>query len=92
VESGRVESLNFYIGGGGFVMSDAIQEDVRFLIKNCKLAPKPDAVLHMLISDLMFGAELLTANPGAPEGMAQIVRALGHYAEYFNDPGWTPLP
>lgn len=73
-------------------LSASIQENVNYLMQNCKLEPKADAALHVLITDLLMGAGLLVENPQSKEGATLIVDALRHYPEYFNDPGWTPLP
>ncbi|MDO8543323.1 MAG: hypothetical protein Q7S40_23035 [Opitutaceae bacterium] len=62
------------------------------MAKTCKLAPKADATLHALIVELLQGAALLTENPNSQEAFAAITKVLRQYPEYFDDPGWTPLP
>jgi hypothetical protein len=73
-------------------LADAMQENVTFLIQNCKLAPEADAVLHVLITELLEGAALLSANPPSGEGVAKLAHALREYPKYFEHPGWSPLP
>lgn len=73
-------------------LSAAIQENVTYLIQNCKLAPKADATLHVLITDFLRGAELLKNDPHSAEGATLIREALRQYPDYFDHPGWQPLP
>ncbi|MEY4939387.1 MAG: hypothetical protein RIQ93_1122 [Verrucomicrobiota bacterium] len=67
----------------------SVQENVNFLIANCKLAPKADAALHVLITELLAGAAQLAENPAAHEGLARMGQALRHYSDYFDHPGWV---
>lgn len=71
--------------------STTVQESVEYLVKNCKLEPKADAALHVLITDLMTGAASLVENPASAEAAGQIRRALQRYPEYFDHPGWQPV-
>ncbi|MDO8542590.1 MAG: hypothetical protein Q7S40_19280 [Opitutaceae bacterium] len=41
---------------------------------------------------LLRGAALLTESPNSPEGYDLITKVLRQYPEYFDDPGWMPLP
>lgn len=71
------------------VLSSAIQEQVRYITSNCQLAPKPDAVLHGIITDLVRGAGLLVQDVTSAEGVTLVAGALRRYPEYFDHPGWT---
>ena len=65
----------------------AIQENVNYLIANCKLPPKADATLHVLIGDLLSGASLLMENPASADGIARITSALRRYPHEFSPTG-----
>jgi hypothetical protein len=69
-------------------LATALQDAVGYLMQNCRLEPRADATLHVLITDLLSGAGLLAENPSSPEGAALILRALQRYPEYFDHPGW----
>lgn len=71
--------------------SVTVQESVEYLVKNCKLEPKADAALHVIITDLLTGAASLVENPGSAEAIGAIERALQRYPEYFDHPGWQPV-
>lgn len=73
-------------------LADTVQENVNFLIQNCKLAPEADAVLHVLITELLEGAALASANSPSGEGVVKLAHALREYPQYFEHPGWSPLP
>ena len=70
-------------------LSTLVQENVNYLIANCKLPPKADATLHVLIGELLSGAAQLAENSAASEGLDRAGQALRHYSEYFDHPGWV---
>ncbi len=75
------------------VMAGAVQENVTFLIQNCKLTPAADANLHFLITELVTGAALVSADPRSEEGAMKLTHALAEYPKYFDHPNWTaPAP
>lgn len=64
------------------------------MIQNCKLDPRTDAMAHLVLAEIMAGADALAhAKPGAAggEGAERIVRALDNYRTYFEHPGWVGL-
>ena len=68
-----------------------VQEQIGFLIRHCKLEPNADAVLHVLIGDLLSGAEMI-ANPAtATQGLDRILKALNQYPQYFDHADWIPI-
>ena len=72
-------------------LSTAIDEQVTYLTTNCKLEPKADAALHVLLVDLLDGAKAMSADPNSHDGLERIVRALDQYPQYFDHQGWQPL-
>lgn len=65
-----------------------VKEQVNYLINNCKLDAKADAVLHTLIADLLKGSELLTQQTPDAQGIAIIQEVLHTYPQYFEHPNW----
>lgn len=65
-----------------------INDQVSYMVQNCKLAPKADATLHVLIGDFLNAAEKMKAKPLSNEGMPNAVKALMAYPEYFDHPDW----
>lgn len=69
-------------------VSNGVQEQVSYLINNCKLAPKADAVLHVLIADMLKGAGELQSNATSGSGLSLVRQALQQYPQYFDHPAW----
>ena len=66
----------------------AIDDHVAFLVENCKLEPAADAVLHVLVAELLQGTATLRKAPASPEGLPRIHGVLRDYPRYFDHPGW----
>jgi len=68
-------------------------QEVSNIIAQCKLKPEADAVLHVIIADMLTGADImqgkLKENPRA--GAHKVVMALQSYGQYFDHPGWKNL-
>lgn len=71
----------------GAALSASITKEINFLIANCKLDPKADAQLHMIIGELAAGGSAVKADPQSKDGVMRIAKALHAYLEYFNHPG-----
>ena len=69
-------------------LAEGIRQQVDELIRNCKLEPEADAVLHVLIAGMLQGATELAAEPPSVEGLVRIQHALDQYPQYFSQPGW----
>ncbi len=69
-------------------VADGVDAQVAFLIQNCKLEPKADAALHVLITDMLNGAQALRQPTPTAQGLMQIRDALAQYPQYFDDPQW----
>jgi hypothetical protein len=67
---------------------------VGYIVQNCKLDPKADAQLHVVIGDIGHGIEVIegkAAGTDRAEGMVAIAQALNRYGKYFNHAGWQPV-
>ncbi len=71
----------------------AVETQVATIVAQCKLEPAADANLHLIVAELLAGADAMQGKskttPAA--GAAQAVRAVNQYGRYFNHPGWKPL-
>jgi hypothetical protein len=72
-------------------LAKSIEDDVAFMITNCKLDPEADAALHGLLTELLAGAAEIKLDPHAVEGMPRITHALEEYPRYFLHPDWSPI-
>ena len=76
------------------MLARTIEEAVATIIAQCKLPPAADAQLHLIVAELMAGAQLMssTADSGeARSGAIRVVEALNNYAAYFDDPDFRSL-
>lgn len=65
-----------------------------YIVENCKLTPQADAVLHVILADMVSGAEVIggkQADQPRATGVVRLAQALNRYGEYFNDPGWQAV-
>ena len=70
---------------GGF-----IERQVAGIVAECKLEPKADAMLHLVIADLGEAAEQLKGAKRS-EGLHKAVKAVNDYGRHFDHPGWKPV-
>ncbi|MBF0628217.1 MAG: hypothetical protein HQL91_08340 [Magnetococcales bacterium] len=64
---------------------------VHHVTKYCKLPPKADSQLHLVLGEVLQGAEAMEAQNGQSSGAAMIVHALDLYGRHFDHAGWKPL-
>jgi hypothetical protein len=71
-----------------------VEAQVGRIVKDCKLEPKADAMLHLVVADLVAGADALkgaTSGAQGREGVLKVASALNAYAKYFDHKGFKPL-
>jgi hypothetical protein len=70
-----------------------IEGEVATIVAECKLEPKADAVLHVIVAELLAAADVLQGRaPGTPAaGAHRAVIALNDYGRYFDHPQWQAL-
>jgi hypothetical protein len=71
-------------------LATVVTQKVAYAVENCKLDPKADAMLHLVIADLLGGTETMEGKqPGSRhDGAVQVMQALQAYGKYFQHPGW----
>jgi len=71
-------------------LAQKTNDQIAFIVKNCKLDQKTDAMLHLVLADIIAGADAMMGQDSseAHKGAAKIVRALDNYGAYFDHPGW----
>ncbi len=88
VHSGKETSATFDAS------AKEVTAQVSYMVSNCKLEPKADAQLHVLIGEMMKGAEVLEGKqPGVQKaaGLVAVARAVNTYGEHFSHPGWQAI-
>jgi len=72
-------------------VGNRIEADVGRIVKDCKLTPAADAQLHLVIADVIAGADAMKGAKTAKAGQAGLIKvngALKNYGKYFDHPGW----
>lgn len=71
-------------------LAQKTNDQVAFIVKNCKVDQKMDAMLHIVLADIIAGSDAMMAHGGseAGKGAEKIARALDSYGTYFDHPGW----
>lgn len=70
-----------------------VDSAVAGIVAECKLEPKADAMLHIVVADLIAGADIMQGRAaGKPmAGAHKAVTALNAYGRHFDHPDWKPL-
>lgn len=64
------------------------------IVRNCKLEPKADAQLHIVIGQLADGIETLEGKRQGKErasGVVKVAQALNTYGTHFDHAGWQAI-
>jgi hypothetical protein len=71
-------------------LAETIEQRVAAILTDCKLEPRADANLHLIVADLVRSADILQGKSSLPRrhGASLAVRATQMYATYFDHPGW----
>ncbi|MCW9013367.1 MAG: hypothetical protein OQL06_06250 [Gammaproteobacteria bacterium] len=72
-------------------LAQHINNTVNYLVANCKLEPQADAVLHVLIGDLLSAADTLSNQPLSSQGLPRIINTLQLYPKYFEHKDWNSI-
>ena len=85
VHAGRYGAADFS------VLADRVQEQVDYVVANCKLPEEADIQLHLALAQVMDGINVMKVEGGQEQGVAAIVQALNAYGGHFDHPEWKPL-
>lgn len=75
-------------------LSEEISAHTNSIFKNCKLSPKADAQLHLVLSQILGGNQQMKSAESIHDrraGAIKIFDALQLYPKYFDHPDWKPL-
>lgn len=67
-------------------LASLIRAEVNTLIEKCNLAPEADAMLHIVIGEMMVAASAMERDPASEHGVPKLVAALHGYSEHFAHP------
>lgn len=70
-------------------LAHKVEGEVGNIVNNCKLEPRADAQLHLIVADLLAGSEQMAGKVKQAkrmDGAVKVIGALEKYATYFDDP------
>lgn len=75
-------------------LAQKVEVEVGNIVANCKLSTQADEQLHIVIAELLGGAEHMAGTikgSKRQKGAVQVIGALEKYATYFDDPGFQTI-
>jgi hypothetical protein len=75
-------------------LATQVEAEVGGIVANCKLEPKADAMLHLVIADIGAGTDTMAgrnAKSRAAQGLVMVAQAVNRYGSHFDDPGFKPI-
>ena len=72
-------------------LAKKINDEVTYMVENCKLEPEADAQLHLIIAELLAGSTAMENKTHARDGAVKVIGAMENYATYFDDPDFKPI-
>jgi hypothetical protein len=74
-------------------LAKTVDEQIAYMVANCKLSPEADANLHVILADIIAGSDLMKGQDKAKsrDGAVRIMAALETYPKYFDHSGWRGL-
>ena len=76
-------------------LAKQIESQVGGIVANCKLEPKADAMLRIVIADIGAGTDAKAGkNAKLPpaQGLVKVAQAVNAYGSHFDHPGFKPIP
>jgi hypothetical protein len=75
-------------------LATQVETEVGGIVANCKLEPKADAMLHLVIADIGAGTDTMTgkdAKASPALGLVKVAQAVNQYGSHFDHPGFKPI-
>lgn len=88
IHSGNLKSTQYD------VLTKSIENEIAFIVAHCKLDPKADENLHIILGDFANGVGIIIAKSGNQEkelGVINMAETLNTYGKYFDHPGWRTI-
>lgn len=75
-------------------LAKKVEGEVGNIVATCKLPPSADAQLHIIVGDLLAGAEEMAGKVKQAkrvDGAVKVIGALDSYGKYFDDAVFRPI-
>ena len=88
IHSGKASAVQYQ------ALAKKVNDQITFMVQNCKLEKNADTMLHLILAELTAGADAMASQNNSKanhSGAEKIAHALEDYAAYFNHPGWSSV-
>ena len=65
-----------------------IQDRVDHVVGNCRLHEEADAQLHIVLVEIVEGADAMRSGLDRLDGAMRVIQAVEAYGRYFDHPDW----
>ena len=75
-------------------LATQVETEIGGIVANCKLEPKADAMLHLVIADLGAGTDAMAGKDAKTRpalGLVKVAQAVNQYGSHFDHPGFKPI-
>lgn len=74
-------------------LGTSVEARVANIVAECKLEPAADANLHLIVAELIAGADAMQGKSTTLPAIGAVltVQAVNRYGQYFDHPGWKTL-
>jgi hypothetical protein len=75
-------------------LATQVESEVGGIVANCKLEPKADAALHLVIAELGEGTDAMAGKNAKLRpalGLVKVAQAVNQYGSHFDHPGFKPI-
>lgn len=75
-------------------LATQVEAEVSGIVANCKLEPKADAMLHLVIADIGAGTDTMAGKDAKLRpalGLVKVAQAVNQYGSHFDHPGFKPI-
>ncbi|MCU0963597.1 MAG: hypothetical protein MUF08_00740 [Burkholderiaceae bacterium] len=75
-------------------LATQVETEVGGIVANCKLEPKADAMLHLVIADIGAGTDTMAGKDAKLRpalGLVKVAQAVNQYGSHFDHPGFKPI-
>lgn len=75
-------------------LASQVETEIGGIVANCRLEPRADAMLHLVIADIGAGTEAMAgknAHASQALGLVKVAQAVNQYGSHFEHPGFKPI-
>ena len=75
-------------------LATQVETEVGGIVANCKLEPKADAMLHLVIADIGAGTDAMAGKDAQTRpalGLVKVAQAVNQYGSHYDHPGFKPI-